>query len=128
MVTSYWSFAFISVQTLGKCNKDVSLVQSEIQDGNPTIPNHITQYKSYPVPKDLQSILTNLFLFSFPYAGDHKKFQIYQDKCNYTYCVAMLSDVQGQVWLVVRNIANGQGWEAEVAYPGLPSLPWHCYT
>lgn len=92
MVTSYWYFAFISVQILGKCKKGISLVKSEIQDGNPTIPNHIIQYKSYPVPMDLQSILTNLFLFSFPCAGDHKKFQIYQDKCNYTCCMAVLSD------------------------------------
>lgn len=91
-----WSQVFghlYSAQTLGKCNQDLSPVKSEMQDWNPTIPNHLTQYKSYPVPKDLRSILTNLSPSAFPYTRDHKRLRIYQDKCNNTCCVAVLSNV-----------------------------------
>lgn len=95
MATSFWSFVFSWVQTLGKCNQDVSLAKSEMQDLNPTIPKHVSQYKTYLVPKDLQSIHNDLFPSASPYTGDHKKLQIYEDKCSYTCCkdTYMLSDM-----------------------------------
>lgn len=93
MLKSFWTFVFSSIQILDKCNQAVSPVKLEMQNWNPTILSHVTEFKSYPIPKDLWSILTNLFPSAFTDTRNHKKLQLYEEKCSYTCFIAVLPDV-----------------------------------